>query len=130
MNCRTVLEDRRKTNQLEDLYDLEPPKYYTEHRRSSDIYLVPSTSDGSKRLTQFEDFYNLESPKYYSEHRRSSDDYIVPSTSDGSKRLLETDFDTCIITKSKPIDDPVEKSKSKTISFLKYAKVINTVFNT
>lgn len=76
---RSVVEDRRNTNELEDLYNIEPPRYYSERRRSSDIYLEPSTSDTSKRQT-----------------------------------LLETDFDTDVITKVKPLkpDEP-DKITSK-----------------
>lgn len=45
---------------MEDSYAIEPPKYYSERRRSSDIYLEPSTSDGSHRQTLLETDFGTE----------------------------------------------------------------------
>ncbi|CAG9813974.1 unnamed protein product [Phaedon cochleariae] len=52
---RMIVEGRRTTRNLEDVYDLEPPRYSALRRRSSDIYLEPCTSDStSKRQTLLE----------------------------------------------------------------------------
>lgn len=55
-----MVDDRRNTSKLEDTYSLEPPAYYSERRRSSDIYLEPSTSDDNKRHTLLETDFDEE----------------------------------------------------------------------
>lgn len=45
---------------MENQYALESPEYFSERRRSSDIYLEPSTSEGSKRQTLLETDFDLE----------------------------------------------------------------------
>ncbi|KAG5898961.1 hypothetical protein JTB14_004681 [Gonioctena quinquepunctata] len=59
---RLVVEERRNTSALEEKYDLEPPIYLSERRRSSDIYLEPTVSSEatSKRQTLLETDFDEE----------------------------------------------------------------------
>lgn len=45
---------------MEDSYAIEEPRYYSERRRSSDIYLEPSTSENGNRQTLLETDFDTE----------------------------------------------------------------------
>ncbi|XP_018577197.1 uncharacterized protein LOC108915611 [Anoplophora glabripennis] len=93
-----VVQKRRVTTNIEEIYDLQPPQV-SESRRSSDIYLEPSTSmasGGNRRQTfvetDFEEVVNTKAGTENLESKSSNYEQITmlreTSVVDGPKRQV------------------------------------------